>query len=93
MIFTSLILFLYPSRTTKKCKKAKIHKVVKLTAGPIDEHPFWGKQPNFQELFAVSFTPHMKGAKRPKKAATPTSTHFCKTIEVSRPRKKTLVPF
>ena len=88
MIFTSLILFLYPSRTTKKCKKTKIHKVVKLTAGPIDEHPFWGKQPNFQELFAVSFPPIWRERKDPRRRPHQPAPIFAKPSKFRGPEKK-----
>ena len=78
---------LYPSRTTKKCKKAKIHKVVKLTAGPIDEHPFWGKQPNFQELFAVSFPPIWRERKDPRRRPHQPAPIFAKPSKFRGPEK------
>ena len=49
--------------------------MVKLTAGPIDEHPFWGPA-QFSGAFAAGFTPPYEGSQEPKKAATPPSTHF-----------------
>ena len=63
--------------------------MVKLTAGPIDEHPFWGPA-QFSGAFAAGFTPHMKGAKNPRRRPHHPAPIFS-SIESAAPKKTSTI--